>query len=211
MSLYYQDELVTLWHGDCLEATDWLEADVLITDPPYGINWSNGGYKSKAHKGIKNDKSPEVRDTALTKWGNKPTFVFGSPLVPPANTKQILVWHKPPDSGFLGSRGGFRRDWEAIYLCGIFPASPTVRSSVIKSTATGMQRYAGRGHPHAKPLDVMEYLIESAPSGVIADPFAGSGTTLLAASNLGRTVIGCELEEAYCEIIAKRLAAKTLF
>lgn len=212
MSLYYQDELVTLWHGDCLEDTEWLNADVLITDPPYGINWTVGNYNGgRAHDGIRNDATTQVRDAALIKWGNRPALVFGSPLLPPANAKQVLVWQKPPDAGIFGSNAGFRRDWEAVYICNQFPESPARRSSVIKSGARGLNAYVKHGHPHGKPGDVMEYLIESVPAGVISDPFAGSGTTLVAARNLGRTVIGCELDEAYCEIIAKRLAEKTLF
>jgi site-specific DNA-methyltransferase (adenine-specific) len=213
---YYQADGITLWHGDCLTITDWLAADVLVTDPPYGIGYSRhgGGKDAKyvyKHPGIAGDRDCSTRDQALELWGDRPAIVFGSPwAAQPARMKQPLVYAKPPDSGVIGSTTGYRRDWEAIYLCGPWPTKPASRSSVLTTSRTGVGGPT-RGHVHAKPVDLMEQLISAAPPGTIADPFAGSGSTLIAARNQGRAAIGIEIEEHYCELIARRLSQGTLF
>jgi site-specific DNA-methyltransferase (adenine-specific) len=214
---YYADDLVTLWHGDCREITAWLEADVLVTDPPYGRGWRQGrlGRKhSDAHPGIAGDRDTSIRDTVLLTWYPRPAVVFGDLMLePPPWAKQVLIYRKPPNAGTRGAMGGWRRDAEAVYLIGPWPSGLGGRSSVI-ATATRSQSGggpAGRyGHPHAKPVDVMEQLIDACPPGAIADPFAGSGSTLVAARNLGRHAIGVEIEERYCEIAARRLSQQPL-
>jgi site-specific DNA-methyltransferase (adenine-specific) len=220
MSLYYQDDYVTLYHGDCLtEHREWLEADVLVTDPPYGRAWKQGNLKGHARNdssaGIANDATTGVRDRALEAWGKaRPAIAFGDlMLAPPANTKHVLIYHKDPTSGLRGAIGGIRRDTEAIYLVGKWPSGIGGRSSVFAtgqmiSGSHGIVAKAG-GHPHTKPGDVMGALI-GLTAGTIADPFGGGGSTAVAAKLLGRKIITVELEEKYCEIIAKRCAQDVL-
>jgi len=215
---YYADDKVALYLGDCREVTEWLDADVLVTDPPYGRAWRQGdtgsgrGWVSDRHDGIANDETTDARDAAVAAWGDKPAIVFGDLLItPPAGVKAALVYDKGNDAGFTGAVGGFRRNVEGIYLAGRWPSGLGGRSAVVKTRVSAGGNLARKtGHPHTKPLDVMEQLVDVCPPGVIADPFAGSGSTLVAARNLGRRSIGVELEERYCEIAARRLAQDCL-
>jgi len=211
MTLYYQDDAVTLYHGNCLtEHREWLEADVLVTDPPYGISWTKGENrrsKSRKHRGIDNDGDTTARDTAIQAWGDRPAVVFGTWAEQVPGAKQTLVWQKPIDAGVVGSVCGYRRDTELMFLLGEHERRPAGRSSVI-TTRGSIHGYL-EGHPHSKPTGLMRALIEWT-SGVVADPFAGSGSTLVAAKSLGRKSIGVELDERYCEIAAKRLSQGVL-
>jgi site-specific DNA-methyltransferase (adenine-specific) len=215
---YYCDDRITLYCGDALNISAWHVADILVTDPPYGRRWRSGsgltnadghGRARKCHGGIAGDRDTTTRDAALLAWGSRPGIVFGDPLAPqPADAVQCLIYAKSADAGIRGARGGFRRDVEAIYLTGHWPTAVGGRTSVLRSRSwvAGPSSPAYRyGHPHAKPLDLMEQLLMVAPAGVVADPFAGSGTTLVAARNLGRTAIGVEVDERHCETIARRL------
>lgn len=211
MKPYYQDDLITLYHGDCLGITEWLDADVLVTDPTYGIAWASNTMhydrtKAATKNAVKNDESTMLRDSVLQLWQPKPAIVFGTWKIDrPKNTKHRLIWHKTKMNPGMSSAPWFTAE-EEIYVLGSGFTGKAKQNVYPTLEARGGQDglSAQTGHPTPKPIGLMEALIAKCPDGVIADPFAGSGATLLAARNLGRQVIGIELEERYCELIAKR-------
>lgn len=209
---YYEDERVTLYHGDCREITAWLEADVLVTDPPYGMRFVTGGRKgwTSRHVGtrIAGDESTAVRDEALALWGDKPALVFGTwKTAQPKGVREVLVWDKVVSTGMGALDVPWRPSWEAIYVIGSGfegrRGHGVLRHSL--PTLAPERKY----HPTPKPLSLMTDLV-SKTVGTVADPYAGSGSTLVAAKQLGRSAIGVELEERYCEVIAKRLSQGVL-
>jgi DNA modification methylase len=213
MPLYYQDDYVTLYQGDCLtEHREWLEADVLVTDPPYGLGYTSGQVKGRSRSvtAVANDKTTVARDDALGLWGDNPSISFGRWNVPrPARVRARLIW----DKGNTVGMGDLSMPWgqseEEIYIAG--DGFTGKREGNVIRAQMLMSSDANRpDHPTPKPVGLMERLIEKCPPGVIADPFAGSGATLVAAKNLGRRVIGCELEERYCEMVAIRCAQEVL-
>lgn len=214
MAPYYSDDLVTLYHGDCREITAWLEADVLVTDPPYGMGYESNRNRDKRNvkigRPVVGDSTTADRDSVLAAWGSRPALVFGKwTCVRPAATRARLIWDKR-----VQGTGDLSIPWgpadEEIYVLG--SGFSGKRTGNVISAQMLMSNDAERpDHPTPKPVGLMEALIAKCPPGVIADPFAGSGSTLLAAKNQGRRAIGVEIDERYCEVAAKRLAQDTLF
>ena len=235
MTPYYADDHATLYHGNWRDFQDeWAgpHVDLLLTDPPYGRNWRQGGLKGArrpggsprqvddTRAGIAGDKDTTERDQALTAWEmatDRRAIVFGDLMLPPPRrSKLTAVYAKPVDAGARGAIGGLRRDAEAIYLIGPWPSRIGGRTSIFRTTASQVSNVSGiaaqaGGHPHAKPLDVLAALLNLAPdANTIADPFTGSGSILVAAKLAGRQAVGVEIEERYCEIAARRLAQDVL-
>lgn len=205
MKPYYEHAGIAIYHGDCREILPCLAFDCILTDPPYGLAYQSGWKESSR---IVNDDSTECRDSALAIGGNRPALVFGRWSVPrPAGVRELLIW----DKGNWPGMGDLRLPWgpstEEIYVIGEGfvgkRSGQILRDPKRPSCATAL-------HPNQKPVGLMEMLVRALPPGVIADPFIGSGTTMVAAKNLGRRAVGIEMEERYCEIAAKRLGQETL-
>jgi hypothetical protein len=201
---FYQDEFVTLYCGDALKLTElWTHADVLITDPPYGLQALAGAYGT-SKRTIANDMDTFTRDAVLELWGDRPVAVFASPRMPepPGAWSDRLVW----DKGQLGLNGGpWRYAHENIFVRGRGWTRVDNRStSVMRHTSQANRKHVV-DHIHSKPLPLLQQLVAAAPPGVIVDPFAGGGPTVAAAKLLGRQIIAIELEESNCELIVERL------
>lgn len=210
MKPYYSDSLVTIYHGDCREIPAWLDADVLVTDPPYGVRWQGYANKGQARIPIAGDEDTSVRDRVLEMWGDKPALVFGSWRVAmPRNTRNRLIWYKRGQNpGPLNAP--FMSQDEEIYVVGdgFISTSPPLRS-VIETRENRSAEVVAIGHPTPKPIALLNILLGRCV-GVVADPFMGSGSTLRAAKDLNRKAIGIEIEERYCEIAAERCRQEVL-
>lgn len=213
---YWSGDGISLYLGDCREIDAWLKADVLVTDPPYGVHMKSrpgDARHTKANtryhiaEAIHGDHDTSARDDVLELWGDRPAIAFGSWRVNrPQRLKAVLIWHK--EGAYSGPlNAAFFTNHEEIYVLGEGAwrkSSPPLRS-VLTSTEHRSSAARIEGHPTPKPVGLMESLIDRCPPGVVGDPFVGSGSTLMAARNQGRQAIGVELEERYCEIAARRL------
>jgi DNA modification methylase len=189
---YYADDKVTLYHGDCREVADWLSADVLVSDPPYGMAHKSG-WKPRE---IEGDEDVTARDTALALWGTvRPALIFGRWTLPrPAAVRARLIW----DKGEWPGMGDLNLPWgpsdEEVYVIGSGWIGKREGTVIRCNRPVGN---ATADHPTSKPVALMERLVAKCPPGVIADPFAGSGSTLVAARNLGREAIGVEIASTW--------------
>ncbi len=215
---YYQDEAVTLYHGDCREILPQLTTpvDLVLTDPPFYLPAHIGTSRKVWPRSLSEVAIMEgyFRDAfgqflgKLSLTGAAYIFcdstsyaVFLSLLYPAFDRTQCIVWNK--GKGGLGN--GWRHSHELI-IHGAFVGTEYeegFRCDVIECAPVHSDT---RKHQSEKPVSLMQQLMIAHPSDLVLDPFAGSGTTLRAAKDLGRKAIGVEIEEKYCEIAAKRMS-----
>ena len=203
---YYETELGKLYHGDCLEIMPELEpVDLVLTDPPYGINYKHGGGNYR--------NAPTVISAVI--GDDKP---FDPSFLP----RPMIVWganhyhHRLPEGGrwFI---------WDKRE--GIIPPRDQADCEIAWCSQGGVDRLFNhywdgfnrkserkipRQHPTQKPVALMAWCINQAsnPKSIL-DPFIGSGTTTIACERLKRRWIGIEISEEYCEISARRIERET--
>lgn len=215
MKPYFQEDGITIYHGDCREVMPSLETcDLLLTDPPYGLNFDSN--HESTWSAIAGDDSTILRDWLFENLPCGNAYVFGTWKLPrPSQCRQVLIWDKGANSGMGDLSFPWKNSFEEIYVIGNdFSGSrdeAILRGHRVYTWESGPAHDGnGRLHPTEKPLSLVTYLLSRSNARLVLDPFMGSGTTLRAAKDSGRRAIGIEIEEKYCEIAAKRLAQKVL-
>lgn len=209
---YYQDDWVTIYHGDSQEV-GLPVADCFITDPPYGVGLAARTTKRARRPGAYTafaDTTEYVESVAVPIIGRLVGAGMRGAVTP--GTRCMWVYPQPTDIGVIWSAAGAgMTSWgfncsQPIFYYGRDPFLERGLGSRPNGVAWN-NATEENGHPCPKPLPVMHWLVNrvSREGETIFDPFMGSGTTLRAAKNLGRKAIGIEIEERYCEIAAKRM------
>ena len=236
MKPYYQDDAVTLYHGDCLDVLPSVPVfDTVITDPPYA-----SGARRDADKTARGAMTRMADDAdwfshdQMTGWGYS-WFLRGLllgivPKLPDGGHLYCFSdWRQTPNIYAILESVGLRVNhclvWDKIAFGmgsywrnqheNIVFASHGQPAQMLNRGLGSVLRFSGvhasqREHPTEKPLPLLTHLIAGIPGDCILDPFAGSGTTLRAAKDLGRKAIGIEIEERYCEIAANRMLQSVL-
>lgn len=200
MKPYYEHSGITIYHGDCREMLPQLEADLLLTDPPYGIGRDGSKLSTGSHGGRKayeflgwDDQIPDKESFAAMFSAAPKRIIWGG---------NYFVEHLPPSMRWLVWDKGQRidqSDGELAFtsLEGALRIFTLNRVSIMTDGAV---------HPAQKPVALMKWcILQAGECRSVIDPYMGSGTTLLAAKELGIKAIGIDREERYCEIAAKRL------
>jgi site-specific DNA-methyltransferase (adenine-specific) len=212
---YYSDGFVSLYHGDCREILPTLRGEWLtLTDPPYGIAHPTD-YKARRRGDLAacNDYAPIYGD-------NEPF----DPSHLLAIRGQHILWGANYYADKLPTTSGWLV-WDKERPDGLDQATCELAwTDCIKGVRrfrhmwNGMLRDSERGngalvHPTQKPVELLQWCLTHRwvnASLPVLDPYVGGGSTLIAAKNLNRRVVGIEIEERYCEIAAQRMSQEVL-
>lgn len=223
MRPYYEQDGITIYHGDCRTVAGSLVADLVLTDPPYRHEHVDGGGFAAARRFYAGGALEGLQDFDLSIYSKM--LMAAAPMLIAFHSRDLVpdyamlarecgrsydlhVWHKTNAIPFTANT--WKSDLE--YLALIWKAKPgwVQCNQALHSKAWVSSLNTDRQHPAAKPIDLLQKYLLVLDAQDILDPFMGSGTTLVAAKNLGRRAIGIEIEERYCEIAAERLSQGVL-
>lgn len=202
MQPYYEHAGITIYHGDCNSIAGISAPDLVLTDPPYGIGASTGIGK---YGRLRNGGDHPVWDLQAPSLAWLAAFpyviVWGGNYFALPPSRMFLVWDK--GAGFVG------RDFAE---CEQAWCSWDGNAKMFHRDPLARRDYIGKEHPTEKPIPLMAWCIGQCPRipEVVLDPYCGSGSTLVAAKQLGIAAVGIEIEERYCEIAAKRLSQEVM-
>jgi DNA modification methylase len=210
---YYESEGITIYHGDCRDILPHLDkVDLVLTDPPYGVKMDKG------FEGFEGFGTPIRRRQYADCWDNDRPSDEVLLMLPKAG-RCAIVWGGNFFADVL-PRSTHWISWDKMQTMPSFGDCELAWTSIKRNSVSKVVvpwngligKEENRDHPTQKPVSLMTWCIQHVPDAqTILDPFMGSGTTLVAAKNLGRKAIGIEIEEKYCEIAVKRLAQMNLF
>jgi DNA modification methylase len=192
---YYEENGITIYHGDCRDILPHLpKVDLVLTDPPYGLGerWTGGTWGANPMYADARRWDVKLSDADILGIisKGKDAIIWGGNYYRLSPCRGFLSWLKIPVMETMA-------DLEYAWTTFDRPA---------KAFSESRNSNGARQHPTEKPLTLLSWCIGFCPdSQTILDPFMGSGTTLRAAKDLGRKAIGIEIEEKYCEIAVKRL------
>ena len=225
MKPYYQDDAVTIYHGDCREMLLELpKVDLVLTDPPYGTGGRDGSTHRTGTTGdylsydafvwaTKQDSNLLFKATregthayVFSDWRRYKDVQIAYE-VSGWELRALIVWAKG---------NGMGEYWRSSHEFILFFTKRKPRKlehgncmNVIHEKKVAPTK---RHHPLEKPIRLIQQLVvaSSKDGEIILDPFMGSGSTLVAAKDLNRKAIGVEIEEKYCEIAATRMMQEVL-
>lgn len=216
----------TLYCGDCMDVLPTLDrVDCFFTSPPYNLGGSSGSEWSRLKSGysgysddLPHDEYVEWQQKCISAmWGvlsdSGAIFYQHKPIAKGSETRmpfdlvpsgipirQVLTWDR--GSGFQRTAWHFvpRYEWVILLAKVDFRLSRLDCFDLIQIPPT-----TGKDHPASFPTELPRHFLSAAVGKVFADPFMGSGTTGVAAIQLGRAFIGIEREPKYFDIACKRI------
>lgn len=199
LSSYYEQDGITIYHGDCRDVVPLLsDVDAVVTDPP----WNLGYFKDdKKDWPAYAEMVKAIKDECEAKAAGQCWFVCMKSLPFIARYFEGYTPFASCKNFSQMGRGVLPQCWDIAFVKGAYNGGG--RNWFVCNTAGMLNERTI--HPTPRTLDVMRYICGMFEWPVICDPFMGSGTTLLAAKLEGRKAIGIEIEEKYCEAAANRL------